>query len=215
MCIYEVHQIFNLAFKNRMNKGFNKLKSGIFLEDRVNEEDIEQIKKNKRCKTITLTRIKSDNLNFLLGLKSLNSLKMYNCKINDYSALSSFESLTDIFINGIKSTEIDFSFLSKVENLEKLGIGYVFHFKSFPDLSSCVNLKRVSIFNCKNLTDISKIMLIPNLNSLGIVETPQKPLDLEFIMKKKSLTSMSGAFGGVKVDKLFRELLENYDLQYG
>lgn len=31
-----------------MNKGFNKLPSGIFIEDRINAEDIEQIIKYKR-----------------------------------------------------------------------------------------------------------------------------------------------------------------------
>lgn len=198
-----------------MNKGVNKLKSGIFVEYRINEKDIQELIQYKRCKTITLTGIKTENLDFLLNLKNLNSIRLYNCKINDYSALSGLKKLTDIFINGVKSTEIDFSFLSEIQSLETIGIGYVFHFKSFPDLSLCTNLKRVTLFNCKNLVDISNVELIPSLESFGIVATPIKPLDLEFLMKKKSLKSMSGAFGRVKDDKLFHDLLEKYDLSYG
>lgn len=198
-----------------MNKGFNKLPSGIFIEDRINAEDIEQIIKYKRSKTVTLTRIKADNLDFLLNLKGLRSLKMYNCKISDYSALANLEKLTDIFINGVRSIDIDLSFLSQVKSLEQLGIGYVTHFKEFPDLSSCVKLLKVSVFSCKNLTDISKISLIPNLKSLAIVSTPQKPQDLEFLMKKESLISMSGSFGGVKTNRLFTELLDKHGMQYG
>ena len=187
----------------------------IFIEDRINEDDIIELNKNKKCETITLTRIKHSNLDFLTNLKQIKSLRLYNCSINDFSKLEQLNNLTEIFINGIKGTEIDFSFLRKIEKLEKLGIGYVFHFKSFPNLSSCLNLKRISIFNCKNLADISKIELIPNLESFGIVETPQKPLDLEFIMKQKSIKTMSGAFGGAKIDKTFHELLEKYNLKYG
>lgn len=159
--------------------------------------------------------MKLDNLEFLLSLKELEDLRIYRCFIKDPSALYKLKKLTKLFINNVKKENDNFSFLNHLDNLEKLSIGYAAQFTSFPDLANCKNLKRVNLFNCKRLEDISKIKNIKNLEAFSIVETQHKPQDLEFIMEMPTVKFMSAAFGGKKVDQEFHDLLNKHGLQYG
>jgi hypothetical protein len=198
-----------------MEKGFNKLDTGIFMEYRLNSEDIENLLRHKKSKILSLRKLKINNLDFLLDLKELEALRVYACTIEDCSALQNLKKLKKLFINGVAKENDNFSFLSEIETIESLDIGYAQHFVSFPNLEKCKNLRRLNIFNCKKLADISNITTIPSLDTFGIVVTPQEPQDLEFIMQMPTLKFMSGAFGSDKKDLLFRELLEKYGLQYG
>ncbi len=157
---------------------FKKNKIGIFLENEISNEDIKNLTKHKRTQTVTLKRIKNKDLAFLSELKNLKSIRFYSCSIDDYSYLKNFKKLEDIFINTIRKKDITLDFLSEIESLEELGFGYIPNLITFPNLSKCHKLKRVKIFNCKRLEEIDNIVLIPNLESFGIVETPQKPQDL-------------------------------------
>jgi hypothetical protein len=198
-----------------MNIGFNKVKFGVFIEERMNIEDLQQLLKYKKTKILSLRGLKLDNLEFLLSLKELEDLRIYRCVIKDPSALYKLEKLTKLFINNVKKENDNFSFLNQLDNLEKLSIGYASQFTSFPDLANCKNLKRVNLFNCKRLEDISKIKNIKNLEAFSIVETQHKPQDLEFIMEMPKVKFMSGAFGGKKVDQEFHDFLNKHGLQYG
>lgn len=80
-------------------------------------------------------------------------------------------------------------------------------------MSNLVSLQELKLFNCKNLEDITNIILIPNLQSLDIVCTPQLPNDLKFIMQKESIVKMSAAFGSNKLDHEFDSLLMQYKLR--
>lgn len=80
-------------------------------------------------------------------------------------------------------------------------------------MSNLKSLQELKLFNCANLEDITNIILIPNLQSLDIVCTPQLPNDLKFIMQKESIVKMSAAFGSKKLDNEFDSLLMQFKLK--
>ena len=165
-------------------------------------------------KTLTLRKVKGKTIDFVRLFPLLQDIRMYSCTFDDYSALSELRNLTSLFINTIKTVqEINFDFVGNISNLRQLGIGYVSTFKKFPDLSNLVSLQELKLFNCKNLEDITNIILIPNLQSLDIVCTPQLPNDLKFIMQKESIVKMSATFGSKKLDNEFDSLLMQYKLR--
>jgi hypothetical protein len=198
-----------------METGFNKFETGIFIERRFNNDDMSQFLKHKRSKKLTLTGLKLESLDFLLNMKELEDLKLYSCTIGNSSALCELKKLKFLFFNGVRKPNDNFSFLTAVTSLEKLGIGYATYFEKFPDLSDCKKLKELQFFNCKNLVDISNVTKIPYLERFDIVVTPQKPNDLEFIMQKPTIKFMAGAFGGKKINDEFEDMLTKYGIQYG
>lgn len=187
--------------------------SGLFIEG-LTCSDIKEIDKYRKVKTLTLRKVKGKTIDFVRLFPLLQDIRMYSCTFDDYSALSELRNLTSLFINTIKTVqEINFDFVGNISNLKQLGIGYVSTFKKFPDLSNLVSLQELKLFNCKNLEDITNIILIPNLQSLDIVCTPQLPNDLKFIMQKESIVKMSAAFGSKKLDNEFDSLLMQYKLR--
>lgn len=198
-----------------METGFKKHKGIIFIERRISAEDIEKLQKYKSTKIVSFTKLQLENLDFLLPLTQLEDLRLYDCNIKDPSALFQFKKLKILFFNGVKIENNDFSFLNQLINAEEISIGYAPEFKSFPDLSNCLKLKKLKLFNCTRLENIDCIALIPALESFSIVVTPQKPNDLEFVMKMPFLKYMSGAFGGKKIDEEFHFLLRKHGIQYG
>lgn len=187
--------------------------SGLFIEG-LTCSDIKEIDKYRKVKTLTLRKIKGETIDFVRLFPFLQDIRMYSCIFDDYSALSELRNLTSLFINTIKTAqEMNFDFVGNISNLKQLGIGYVSTFKKFPDLSNLVSLQELKLFNCKNLEDITNIILIPNLQSLNIVCTPQLPNDLKFIMQKESIVKMSAAFGSKKLDNEFDSLLMQYKLR--
>jgi len=187
--------------------------SGLFIEG-LTYSDIKEIDKYRKVKTLTLRKVKGKTIDFVRLFPLLQDIRMYSCTFDDYSALSELRNLTSLFINTIKTVqEINFDFVGNISNLRQLGIGYVSTFKKFPDLSNLVSLQELKLFNCKNLEDITNIILIPNLQSLDIVCTPQLPNDLKFIMQKESIVKMSATFGSKKLDNEFDSLLMQYKLR--
>ena len=187
--------------------------SGLFIEG-LTCEDIKEIDKYRKVKTLTLRKVKGKTIDFVRLFPLLQDIRMYSCMFDDYSTLSELENLTSLFINTIKTAqEMNFDFVGNISNLKQLGVGYVSTFKKFPDLSNLVSLQELKLFNCKNLEDITNIILIPNLQSLDIVCTPQLPNDLKFIMQKESIVKMNAAFGSKKLDNEFDSLLMQYKLR--
>ena len=187
--------------------------SGLFIEG-LTCTDIKRIDKYRKVKTLTLRKVKGATIDFVRLFPLLQDIRMYSCKFDDYSALSELRNLTSLFINTIKTArEMNLDFVGNISNLKQLGIGYVSTFKTFPNLSNLINLQELKLFNCKSLEDITNIILIPNLQSLDIVCTPQLPNDLKFIMQKESIVKMNAAFGSKKLDNEFDSLLMQYKLR--
>lgn len=181
----------------------------------LTKRDYTELKKHCTERLLTLNHVNAESLDFLDDWKDLHDLRMYGCKIPDCTALTRLKNFKNLWYHTNRSKTPDLSFLSSLKTLEQLGVGYVTHLTSFPDLSGCKRLKRLDIFSCKKLEDISKVQRIPKLQSFSIVDTPQLPPDLELIMAMKSLKKMSGAFGTAARNKHFHELLKKHGLQYG
>lgn len=187
--------------------------SGLFIEG-LTCSDIKKIDRYRKVKTLTLRKVKGETIDFVHSFPLLQDIRMYGCTFDDYSALSELRNLTSLFINTIRTAqEMNFDFVGNISNLKQLGIGYVSTFKKFPDLSNLKSLQELKLFNCANLEDIINIILIPNLQSLDIVCTPQLPNDLKFIMQKESIVKMSAAFGSKKLDNEFDSLLMQFKLR--
>ena len=179
------------------------------------KRDWTRLAKLRDQQVLTCTSLRADSLDFLADWSNLRSLRMHGCKIGDYSALAKLKRLSHLFLNGVRSRTPDLSFLGRMTPLTDLGIVGVPHLTAFPDLSRCTRLKRLSIYSCKRLSDLSAVLRIPNLESFQIVCTPQEPADLEPIMAMPKMKVMSGAFGRAKKDAEFHLLLAKHGLTYG
>jgi len=192
-------------------------KSGahVMADGPLTARDFTMLQKYRHEPVLTLTRIRSDSLAFISDWEELRSLRLYACKIGDWSPLARLKRLEHLFINGVRDRAPDLSFLSQMKRLKELGIGHVPHWTTFPDMSRCTRLKRLKIFGCKRLRDLSAIPQIPNLESFSIVLTPQEPADLTAIMAMPKMKTMSGAFGRARLDAQFADLLKQHGLVYG
>lgn len=194
-----------------MEEGFQKAKgrNKILINKRLGEAEIEQIKKHKNCPEIGLWSIKNKDLDFLELLPKLKAVELYSVHTVNFDALTRVDTLESLFLNAIKNHE-DLSFINQLSQLEELDLLYLPKLEKFPDLSNCKKLKRLRIWQCKRLTDIESLTLIPNLEEFDIVDTPQNPEDLEFLIKAPNIKYISGQFGGVKKNTLFEELLKKH-----
>ena len=187
----------------------------IVVEGPLSKRDLTSLQKYRDQQLLTLRHIQSDSLEFISDWADLRDLRLYGCRIGKWSPLTGLQSLEHLFLNGMRDRQPDLSFLSQLTRLEKLGVGAFPHWTVFPDMSRCTRLKRLHIFGCKRLADLSAVPRIPNLESFGIVQTPQEPNDLLPIMAMPKMKAMSGAFGSRKKDDLFQELLKKHGLVYG
>ncbi|PXY46082.1 hypothetical protein [Flavobacterium hydrophilum] len=194
-----------------MEEGFQKAKgrNKILIHKRLGEVEIEQIKKHKNCPEIGLWYIKNKNLEFLEFLQKLKVVELYGVHTTNFEALARIDTLENLFVNAIKNHE-DLSFINQLSQIEELDLLYLPKLEKFPDLSNCKKLKRLRIWQCKKLTNIQALTLIPNLEKVEITDTPQAPEDLEFLIKAPNIKYVSGQFGGTKKNNLFEELLKKH-----
>lgn len=194
-----------------MEDGFHKVskQKKIIIHRRLGDVEIEQIKKCKNYTEISLWHIKQKDLNFLSCLPNLTAIEFYGSEVDDFAALTKAENLERVFLNRIKKQE-DVSFIGQLTQIKELDLMYLSKLEKFPDLSACKKLKRLRIWNCNKLFGIENIAAIPNLEEIDIVETPQKPGDLEFLIKLPNMKYFSAQFGGVKMNTVFDELLLKY-----
>jgi hypothetical protein len=181
----------------------------------LSKRDLTTLHKYRDQQTLTLQRVEADSFDFIADWTDLRSLTLYGCKIGDWSPLAKLKRLDHLFINTVRDKTPDFSFLSRLEKLTDLGIGYVPHLTALPDMSRCKRLRRLSLFNLQRLKDLSAVLKIKNLQSFHIVVTPQGPSDLIDIMAMPKMKFMTGSFGTRKKNELFRELMAKHKLVYG
>jgi hypothetical protein len=153
------------------------------------------------------------NLDFLLKCQNLEYLVIYGGNIADYSALGRLPKLRNIFMNGRSRRWLaDFNFISEIHSLEQLHITNYPMPECFPDLSNLKKLVQVQLSDCKRLTDISKIALIPNLLSFNAI-LHLEPEDLEFIAAKPGMKYMGGQFGSNRKNQAFESMIAKYGLR--
>ncbi|MCC9603372.1 hypothetical protein LOC67_22715 [Stieleria sp. JC731] len=185
-------------------------------EDRaLSTRDLNSLRTYCDERVLTLRGIHAESLAFLNEWKELRGLKVYACKVANWDVLATLPHLKDLWYHTNRDKTPDLSFLSRLTQLETLGIGYVTHLKEFPNLSHCKRLKKLTIFTCNRLCDVESVVHIPKLQSFSIVGTPLVPADLQEIMAMRSLKTISGAFGSKTRDSEFRQLLAEHGLKYG
>ncbi len=187
----------------------------VIVDGPLSKRDLTRLHKYSDEQALSIWRIQADSLEFLADWADLRNLRLYGCKIGDYSQLTKLKRLKHLFVNGIRDRAPDLSFLSRLAPLVELGVGQVPHLIRFPDLSRCTRLKRLQIFGCKRLLDVSAVSRIRSLETFDICGTPQQPTDLEAIMAMPKMKFMSGGFGRAKPDALFQDLLNKHGLVYG
>jgi hypothetical protein len=194
-----------------MNEGFNKSAKfrKIIIERQFGETELTQLRKHHRYTAIALHRTRHENLEFLKLLPELQSVELYATHIADYGAMVRIDTLEKLFLSGIRPHE-NLSFVSELIQLKELDLLYLNQLHTLPDLSACKRLTKVMLWNCKRLTDIASLSRIPNLEEVQLVDTPQKPEDLEFLMQCHNLRYISAQFGTIKANRQFEELLVRY-----
>lgn len=192
-----------------MEEGFHKIKNRILIERRLGVIEIAQIKKHKNCPEIALWKTKHKDLNFLELLVKLKSVEFYASYIDNYDALTRINTLECLFLNGVKNLE-DLSFINQLTQIRELDLLYLPKSEKVPDLSNCKKLTKIKLYNCKRLADIDNLRLIPSLEEIDILGTPQNPDDLEFLIKLENVKYITAEFGSNKVNKQFDDLLTKY-----
>ncbi len=193
-----------------MREGFQKASqfNKIIINKRLNSKDLAQIEKHKTCPEIALWNTRHDDLRFLSLLSSLISLEMYGVNVKDYGALQKLP-IQKLFLNRVTPHQ-DLSFISQMKKLQELSLLYLPKLEVFPDLSQCKHLKKITLWNCKRLKYIESLKFIPKLQEITLIDTPQEPNDLVFLMECKQVRYISSQFGNNKSNKHFDDLLKKY-----
>jgi hypothetical protein len=196
-----------------MKPGFNKVKTEIdhkvVINGRLNTFDLAKLQSDTDCTSLAIRNLKLDSLSCLQPLTKLGRLEIYACSIADYGAILKCESIRSLFLSGLGN--IDLSFIGKIPALTELSLLYLRHFNALPDLSACKQLSTVTLWNCKQLCDIEALKKLPKLEFLRVVDVPLSPGQLEFVMKKSSVTTIAAKFGSTKLNEEFAALMKKYD----
>lgn len=186
-----------------------KVRQIILIKDEFGAKEIAKIKKYRNYPALSLTLTKHADLEFLKLMPNLEVLELYTTTIENYGVLNKIGTLRELFLNNIRQHE-DLSFISSLSQIEKLSLLNLRQLEKLPDLSRCKRLKKVFLWDCKKLKDIQALAAVPNLEQLDIVDTPQQPDDLEFLMRMDNIKYIDGQFGSNKANKRFEELLEQH-----
>ncbi len=200
------HLIFRCSFssvKVRL-KPLTNLKELRYLEI-YNIKDIEEIANFKNLTRISLHNLKTDNLNFMSALENLEEIALYGShKILDYTGLYKLQKLKKAFINW-NYKNITAEFLSHLVYLEDLTLLNFSVLRKFPSLEKLTKLKRLSVTQCKLLSDIGGIVKAPNLEEVSLY------LDKEF--KPSALNVLRGHKKLRKIETYFSNNKDNIEAQ--
>ena len=192
-----------------MEQGFHKAKNKIIIEKRLGDTEFAQIKKHKNCTGIALWHTKHKDLIFLEILSKLVSVEFYSSQIESFETLKTISTLEHLFLNGIKNHE-DLSFINELAQIKELDLLYLPKLEKLPELYNCINLKKIMLYQCKRLVNIDALIRIPNIEEIILVDLPQEPNDLEFLMTLDNIKYISAQFGSNKANKQFEDLLAKY-----
>jgi hypothetical protein len=192
--------------------GFSKTKTSdgikVLINKRLNDSDLKKLQQTTDCETLAIWNLKLPSLEFLSSVPTLRSVELYAGSVADYSVLPKLPKLKVLFLNGVGN--VDLAFVSDMKQLRKLSLLYLRKFKALPDLRKCRALAHVMLWNCKQLTNVTSLAHAPALAALEILDTPQQPKDLEFVIKKSTVKTVAAQFGSSKLNLEFDGLLEKH-----
>lgn len=128
-----------------------------------------EVYKMKKAELIKQTQSEFDEM--LLD-KSIETLKIWNCKIKDYSKLNTLTNLRELEIFSFETGTLNN--LKELKNLEKLRIIHLPQIHSLEELTNLENLTELSLESLPNWDSSGKTLIFDNLNSLSSLTNLKK-----------------------------------------
>lgn len=232
----ETKNITNYDFLNDLNENLEKL--SIIADDvKQHKIDISQIKRFKNLKSLTvlghnknieqiisqignleiliLSKIKSiKNLDFLKSLKNLKYLHLKSIPLTNFDELESLKKLKFIEFYKVENLE-NLDFINKIESLEHIFLQTVNKVKGFPKLHTNCKLRKIELWNMKNITDFSSLENLKTLKEFSCREmTANEPNDFLPILRNKNIEKIEIWFLKEGQRKEMQGLYEKHNKEY-
>lgn len=167
----------------------------------------------------------------LANLNHLKKLTINACKINNFEFLKE-GNVEEISLGMIKNNDchtlygnpkikrlelwklnklMDLDILSKLPGLEYARIFQINNIVSLPNLRECTYIKTLIFDELKNLSDISELEFVPNIENIEFYQA--KSIDLlqiEEVLQNPSIKRFKCTTGSVRKDKKIKEIIEKY-----
>lgn len=128
---------------------------GLGLEGTINKNSYEILPRLGNLNDLNLNATTLKSFSYISNL-SLEKLSLYGRQPSDTLELEKLTGLKEIHIKN-NSNWIDFCFLSKLDNLERIKLSYCAKIESVPSLDKLVRLKYIELSNCNRLIDIQAL----------------------------------------------------------
>lgn len=125
------------------------------LEGTINKNSHEILSKLRNLKVLKLSSTTLKSFAYISELP-LEKLSLYGRQPSDTIELEKLTELREIQIKN-NSNWIDFSFLSKLDNLECIKLSYCAKIEFVPSLDELVRLKYIELSNCNRLQDVKAL----------------------------------------------------------
>ena len=116
-------------------------------------------------KKVELTKKTQKEFDEVLHNSDIESLKIWNCKINDYSQLSNLSSLVELEIFVFDKGQL--SDLSELVNLKKLRLIHIPQIHDLSELSNLTNLEELYLESLPSWDSSGKTLVFKNLEPIG------------------------------------------------
>lgn len=128
---------------------------GLGLEGTINKSSHKILPKLGNLKTLYLDSTTLKSFTYISELP-LEKLSLYGRQPSDALELEKLSELREINIKN-NSNWIDFSFLSKLDKLERIKLSYCAKIEFVPSLDELVRLKYIELSNCNRLKDVKAL----------------------------------------------------------
>ena len=128
---------------------------GLGLEGTINKSSYEILPKLGNLKALYLDSTTLKSFTYISELP-LEKLSLYGRQPSDALELEKLSELREINIKN-NSNWIDFSFLSKLDKLERIKLSYCAKIEFVPSLDELVRLKYIELSNCNRLKDVKAL----------------------------------------------------------
>lgn len=126
-------------------------------------ENLHQISHLTELRRLYLRSVRTENLEFLLGLKKLWLLDVKLGRMTDMSALTQVPGIKQLTLCQLRGLE-DLSFISQMTNLQYLSLISIKNLEKLPSFEYLKKLRRVFLENLRDLRDFKSLESAPGLH---------------------------------------------------
>lgn len=172
---------------------------------------IEGIAELRTLKKLALRSISLPDLDFLGGLKSLQSLEL---RLGCIRSLTVLESLNLRYLEIWRVKDLsDLDFLKGLKTLQYLFLEALPHVESLPGLQGLSSLRRLRLESMKNLREFAPIAQAPCLEEFCILQVGLDPALLWPVLRMPSLRKVMGLLGSESRNAELRTMLTGLNLE--